>query len=211
VKTLPKIIVSLSLLLPFCAGWARNTSQSAIMARSFEQATASNILSRSTKTRLATQPAKPKRAVATELNRTILERIERFHHLVDGYSEIHELDPDLVRAVIYVESGGDPRAVSPRGASGLMQLMPQSFADLGDDERFDPEINISSGTRYLREMLDRFQSVEAALWAYNAGPTAVEREFMPLETREYVPRVLRIRGLRVQVLLGAPIKTRGYE
>ena len=164
------------------------------MTRSFEHATANSILSRSTNARTAIKTAPtPKRIVATRLNRTILQRIEEFHDLVDGYSEIHELDPDLVRAVIYVESGGNPRAVSPKGASGLMQLMPQSFVELGDEERFDPETNISSGTRYLRQMLDRFQSVEVALWAYNAGPTAVEREFMPLETREYVPRVLRIR------------------
>ena len=194
VKTLRNIIVSLSLLLPLCAGWARDTSQTVIMARSFEQATASNILSRSTSARLAIQPATPKRIeTPPELNRAILERIERFHQLDDGYSEIHELDPNLVRAVIYVESGGNPRALSPKGASGLMQLMPQSFAELGAEERFDPEINISSGTRYLRQMLDRFQSVEVALWAYNAGPTAVEREFMPLETQDYVPRVLQIR------------------
>ncbi len=193
-KILPKIIVSLSLLLPCCVGWARDTPQRVILARSFEQTTASSILSRSTKARPSVKTAPtPNRVVATELNRTILHRIAQFHDLVDGYSEIHELDPDLVRAVIYVESGGNPRAVSPKGASGLMQLMPQSFVELGAEERFDPETNISSGTRYLREMLDRFQSVEVALWAYNAGPTAVEREFMPLETQEYVPRVLRIR------------------
>ena len=193
-KTLSKIMVPLSLLLPCCASWAKDTSQRAILTRSFEHATANSILSRSTNARTAIKTAPtPKRTVATRLNRTILQRIEEFHDLVDGYSEIHELDPDLVRAVIYVESGGNPRAVSPKGASGLMQLMPQSFVELGDEERFDPETNISSGTRYLRQMLDRFQSVEVALWAYNAGPTAVEREFMPLETREYVPRVLRIR------------------
>ena len=194
-KNLPTLIVSLSILLPCCASWARDTPRTAILARSFEQTTASTILSRSTNatgTKVKKAPT-PKRTAATGLNRTILQRIDRFHDLVDGYSEIHQLDPDLVRAVIYVESGGNPRALSPKGAAGLMQLMPRSFAELGAEERFDPETNISSGTRYLRKMLDRFQSVEAALWAYNAGPTAVEREFMPLETQEYVPRVLRIR------------------
>ena len=74
-----------------------------------------------------------------------------------------------------------------------MQLMPHSFVDLDTEARFDPEQNISSGTQYLRAMINRFKSVELALWAYNAGPTSVDRDIMPLETQKYVPRVLRIR------------------
>ena len=188
-KVLPTIIITGSLLLPLHPGWASDALRAQILGRSFASAAASQILTRSSRN----HTAKPRSAVATGLNGTILQRIDRFHDLVDGYSEIHELDPDLVRAVIYVESGGNPRAVSPQGASGLMQLMPQTFADLSAEERFDPERNISSGTQYLRQMLDRFKSVELALWAYNAGPTAVEREIMPSETREYIPRVLRVR------------------
>ncbi len=74
-----------------------------------------------------------------------------------------------------------------------MQLMPATAAGLGVENRFDPEENIASGTRYLSYLLGRFQSVEVALWAYNAGPTAVRQGRMPLETQEYVPKVLRLR------------------
>ena len=74
-----------------------------------------------------------------------------------------------------------------------MQLMPATADDLGVENRFDPEENIASGTRYLSELIDRFKSVEVALWAYNAGPTAVHYGRMPLETQEYVPKVLRLR------------------
>ena len=190
---LSKLLVAGLLLLPFRVSWGKDISSMAIMARSFEPNAADNILARSTKTLNKISKPLPAPAIALGLNHTILQRVDRFQHLVDGYSEIYELDPDLVRAVIYVESGGNARAVSPKGASGLMQLMPHSFADLDAEARFDPEQNISSGTQYLRAMIDRFKSVELALWAYNAGPTAVERDIMPLETQKYVPRVLRIR------------------
>ena len=102
-------------------------------------------------------------------------------------------DPNLVKAVIQVESGGDPNALSPKGAAGLMQLMPATAAELGAGDRFDPEQNIASGTRYLRGLIDQFKSTEVALWAYNAGPNAVRQGRMPLETQEYVPKVLRLR------------------
>ena len=80
------------------------------------------------------------------------------------------------------------------GAAGLMQLMPITAKELGVTDRFDPEQNIESGTRYLRRLLDRFGSTELALWAYNAGPSAVEAGRMPLETQEYVPRVLLLQN-----------------
>ena len=113
--------------------------------------------------------------------------------LIKEYSALHAIDPNLVMAVVQAESGGDPNALSPKGAAGLMQLMPATATDLGVENRFDPEENIASGTRYLSELIDRFKSVEVALWAYNAGPTAVHYGRMPLETQEYVPKVLRLR------------------
>jgi soluble lytic murein transglycosylase-like protein len=120
-------------------------------------------------------------------------RVRRYDRLIERHSELHALDADLVRALIYVESGGDPLAISRAGAAGLMQLMPATASDLGLADRFDPEQNIASGTRYLRTLLDRFHSTEVALWAYNAGPEAVEQGRMPRETRQYVPQVLRLR------------------
>ena len=113
--------------------------------------------------------------------------------LIEEYSVLHAVDPNLVMAVVQAESGGNPNALSPKGAAGLMQLMPATAAALGVENRFDPEENIASGIRYLSELLDRFKSVEVALWAYNAGPTAVRQGRMPLETQEYVPKVLRLR------------------
>ena len=120
-------------------------------------------------------------------------RLEAYREIIERYSRLHRLDPDLVRAVIYAESSGNPRAVSVKGASGLMQLMPATAAAMGAVDVFDPEQNIASGTRYLRVLLDRFQRLELALWAYNAGPTAVEQSRLPRETENYVPKVLRLR------------------
>jgi len=101
----------------------------------------------------------------------------------------------LIRAVIRVESGFDHRAVSPTGARGLMQLMPETAAILGVRDPFDPRQNIHGGTRHLRAMLERFrQDVRLALAAYNAGerPVVQHGGVPPYpETRQYVAQVLR--------------------
>jgi soluble lytic murein transglycosylase-like protein len=101
----------------------------------------------------------------------------------------------LIRAVIRVESGFDHRAVSPKGARGLMQLMPQTAAILGVRDSFNPRENIQGGTRHLRAMMERFRyNPRLAVAAYNAGEKAVA-EFGGVppypETQEYVMRVLR--------------------
>lgn len=119
--------------------------------------------------------------------------VRAFIDLIEEYSALHSVDPNLIMAVVQVESGGNPNALSPKGAAGLMQLMPATAAGLGVEDRFDPEENIASGTRYLSNLINRFKSEEVALWAYNAGPTAVRQGRMPLETQEYVPKVLRMR------------------
>lgn len=108
----------------------------------------------------------------------------------------NDLDPKLVRAVIQAESGWNVRAVSRKGAMGLMQIMPATARDLSLKEPFEPRANIRAGSRYLRQMLDRFDGdVVLALAAYNAGPTAVARHggVPPYgETVRYLRRVLRL-------------------
>jgi soluble lytic murein transglycosylase-like protein len=107
----------------------------------------------------------------------------------------HGIDPQLVRAVIEVESGFEPEAVSRAGAQGLMQIMPSTGQDLGLSAPFDPESNIEAGVRYLRQMIDQFGTVPLALAAYNAGPNAVKRHggIPPYaETEHYVQKVLSL-------------------
>lgn len=108
----------------------------------------------------------------------------------------NDLDPELVRAVIRAESGWNVRALSRKGAMGLMQIMPATARELSLEEPFEPRANIRAGSRYLRKMLDRFDGdVVLALAAYNAGPTAVVRfgGVPPYgETVRYVRRVLRL-------------------
>lgn len=90
-------------------------------------------------------------------------------------SRVSGLDPDLIRAVIRVESNNDHLAISPKGAQGLMQLMPGTQAHLGVTDPFDPRANVEAGSLYLRRQLDAFGTLELALAAYNAGPGNVQR------------------------------------
>jgi soluble lytic murein transglycosylase-like protein len=110
--------------------------------------------------------------------------------------------PELIAAVIQVESAFQPHAVSPKGARGLMQLMPATGDTLGLVDPFDPEANIRAGTRYLKEQLSRFPDIEKALAAYNAGPgNVIKHGGIPpfTETKDFVRRVLKASGIREQV------------
>jgi len=103
------------------------------------------------------------------------------------------LDPALLRAVIHAESGFNRFAASPKGAQGLMQLMPRTATALGVSDPFDVRQNVAGGAAYLRQQLDRFGSIDLALAAYNAGPGAVVRYngIPPFpETQNYVGRVI---------------------
>jgi len=114
---------------------------------------------------------------------------------IESHASDQELDPRLVQAVVQVESGYNPRALSNKGAMGLMQLMPGTAAELAVENPWDIEQNLRGGTSYLRRMLDRFGDLELALAAYNAGPEAVVKHAgIPpyAETRDYVRKVFRL-------------------
>jgi soluble lytic murein transglycosylase-like protein len=128
----------------------------------------------------ATKPASPRAAVYDDL-------------IAENASQ-HDLSPDFVRAVIQAESAFNPRAVSPKGAMGLMQLMPQTASVYRVLDAFNPAENIRAGVAYLKSLMTRYNNdVSLALAAYNAGPTAVEkygRKVPPYkETRNYVAKI----------------------
>jgi len=120
---------------------------------------------------------------------------EEIVNAIASAAETYNIDPNLIRAVIMTESSNNPNAVSSAGAMGLMQLMPRTAESLGVTDPFDISQNIHGGTRYLRQMLDRFDGdLELALAAYNAGASNVERfgGVPPFrETQNYIPRVQR--------------------
>jgi hypothetical protein len=114
--------------------------------------------------------------------------------VVNEASATYHLDPDLVNSVIHAESGFNSHAVSPKGARGLMQLMPGTANQLGVHDAFDPQSNVTAGSRYLRELLERYNfDLVKALAAYNAGPQRVEQyQGVPpfRETHDYVARIV---------------------
>lgn len=114
--------------------------------------------------------------------------------LVEAASDRHQVDADLINSVIQAESGFNPRARSPKGAQGLMQLMPATASRLGVKDAYEPGVNIEGGTRYLRQLLEQYDGdMIKALAAYNAGPERVQqyRGVPPYrETRNYVRQVI---------------------
>lgn len=124
-----------------------------------------------------------------------LVRCQNLEKVVEKYARQYGVNEDLVWAVIRQESGFNPRAVSPKGAMGLMQLMPGTAALMGVTDAFDVEQNVAGGVKYLERCLSRFnQDVSLALAAYNAGPdNVVKYQGCPPfpETRQYVASILR--------------------
>jgi len=118
-----------------------------------------------------------------------------FHGIIIQAAGRYEVDPHLIRAIIFAESGYNPKAKSKKGARGLMQLMPSTAKSLGVEDIYDPEENIDGGVRYFRSLLDRFEGdVQLALAAYNAGSRHVRNyEGIPpfKATQRYIKKVLK--------------------
>ena len=134
------------------------------------------------------------------------ERGRVYDDLISEHSRLKGVRSDLVRAVMQVESAFNPNARSPKGALGLMQLMPATIRQFGVSNPFNPADNVRAGVAYLRELLDRYQNnEELALAAYNAGPGAVDRHGQSVppyrETKNYVAQINQ--------MAARPIEARG--
>jgi hypothetical protein len=142
---------------------------------------------------VGTTGALPQNGLAPELLRST-----PFGEVIEAVSQAHGVDPMLVRAVIEVESNYRPRAKSPKGAMGLMQLMPATAKAYNVGNPYDPRSNIAAGVKHLKSLIDKW-GVELALAAYNAGEGAV-RKFNGIppyrETRNYVSKILSRAGIR---------------
>ena len=113
--------------------------------------------------------------------------------IIDSCAEKYNIDSELIRAMIQVESGWDTQAVSNKGAQGLMQLMPRTAAMLGVNNPFDPAQNIEGGVRYISDLTDKYRGdIEKALAAYNAGPTRVDSGNIPEVSKRYVKNIMSI-------------------
>ncbi len=167
----------------------RDTAPAPVLAKSQPPA------SQTATPQLATAPAiKTQTAAIYQLNPVSMDKLS-LDKMISGAGERHQLDPDFINSVIRAESGFNNRAVSRKGAQGLMQLMPQTASQLGVKNPFDPNANVEGGTQYLRDLLEKYNfDVVKALAAYNAGSKRVDqyRGVPPYyETQAYIARIIR--------------------
>jgi hypothetical protein len=144
-------------------------------------------------------PAAPSHVVRGpgRMSTTASDRAQMYDGIITEHARANDVRPDLVRAVVQVESAFNPRARSPKGAQGLMQLMPATAQQFGVKNAYNPEENVRAGVAYLRQLLDRYRNdEELALAAYNAGPGAVDKYGQNVppysETKNYVAQINQI-------------------
>jgi soluble lytic murein transglycosylase-like protein len=147
--------------------------------------------------RLLVMSPRDRTASGDRYDAQLLARASQYDSIIEHAANAAAVEPNLLRAVIVVESGFNSHAVSKRGAVGLMQLMPATANRFGVSDPYDARQNVHAGARYLKFLIDRFgHDIRLALAAYNAGEDAVDRnggQIPPFsETMAYVPRVLKI-------------------
>ncbi len=123
----------------------------------------------------------------------VFESVRPWMPYIRKYAREYGVDADLVSAVLYVESKGDPYAVSAQGALGLMQITPSTAEHLGIQDVLDPEENIRAGVKYLAWLINKYDE-PSALLAYNAGMGMVEQNRIPRETRQFLEKVMSLRS-----------------
>lgn len=134
-----------------------------------------------------------KRAAKRTSNISGKTNYDELKDIITECAEKYNVDQELIRAMIQVESGWTTDAVSNKGAQGLMQLMPRTAAMLGVDDPFDPAQNIEGGTRYISDLTDKYRGdIEKALAAYNAGPARVDSGNIPEVSKRYVRNIMSI-------------------
>jgi len=142
--------------------------------------------------------------------RYVVKRQHLFHPIIQKAADRYEIDPALVKAIIMVESSYNPKAVSSKGAMGLMQLMPGTARALGVEDGFNPEHNIEAGVKYLRQLINRFDGdTKLALAAYNAGIRKVRKHagIPPYKaTQYYVKKVFEYYRYYKEIMTGSSNK-----
>jgi soluble lytic murein transglycosylase-like protein len=127
--------------------------------------------------------------------KSLPKKLDQLQNMINNASSKYDVDPNLIKAVIAAESAGNPRAISPKSAKGLMQLIDSTATAMGVKDVWNPQQNILGGSKYLKQLLDRFDgNVRLAVASYNAGPQAVEKhQGVPPypETNQYVNRVMK--------------------
>lgn len=153
-----------------------------------------DLVIRQTRPAVKESSAKPeKKTLRTYRPRDVFASVKPWQDYIRKYSREYGVDADLVSAILYVESKGDPYTVSPQGALGLMQLTPSTAEHLGVKDALNPEENIRAGVKYLAWLINKYDE-PSALLAYNAGMGMVEQNRIPTETRQFVEKVLSLRS-----------------
>ena len=165
---------------------------------------------------VATATATGATGTTFKTTRPMSRKAAQFQSLIEEHSALNDVSADLVRAVIQAESAFNPRAKSPKGAMGLMQLMPGTAADFGVSDPYNPAENVRAGVKYLKQLLDKYSGkVELALAAYNAGAGAVKKYGGTVppyrETRDYVAKIQGATSDATGTTGAAPVRTHVFR